>query len=673
MKKLPFAALCLLVFSAFAHAAPRQEWFRNLSLENAVATSDLILAAQVTEVTEIKLMRGGKGESAMYQYKFKPARVLKGVFARDELSLGSADLGLYRLDDMKEIKQGDFRLIFLGRSEVGYRNSNRLDNAALGQSLPPLRDAQDPLLAAVGTLLAVNAEADRGKRVSLLVNGLNKTDGPGAVTLFKSLARRSVLAAQDAGVTAAVTKHLTDASPAVRESAGQALRAILEADYLEHALLRESAVAKSVEALKLADLNAFARVSILRALGAAGSATTKNAAALQQIAGPPTLGGIVSIENVAKSRAVGDLQADAPLFLIESAIPVMPLDDESGYSSAAEYAIARVHPVKAAALLSARLVRKIGAGLDARIEIESMAHLPPDNAIPALIDVSRLDLEPDEKSALAMTCWKIAEQKPDPRLVDVLSGLLLPDTSSRGAAIGALLQIDNDAAAKALQPHLREEQNLSRKLEIAGLLGRHGIRDGYVFAIEHVSESWLLEDAVAALAAIQEPQAIARLREILETSNDVGWNTAAVRGLGAMGARDMIPKILTLIDDLRNPLAPAALIALADLGELKTLDKAREGLASRNDRIVTASARAAGKLLTRPGVNDVDLRHKLATLLVDADANVLSRTAALDALLALKDDQLDPALAKVVRESALEGSDLLTRVEKLLRDRKVKL
>ena len=673
MNKLPFA-LWLLLFSTFTHAAPREEWFRNLSLENAVASSDLILAAQVIDVTEIKLMRGGKGESAMFQYKFKPARVLKGVFARDELSLGSADLGLYRAEDMKAIKQGAFMLIFLGRSDVGYRNANRVDNGAPGQSMPPLGDAHDPLLDAVGTLLAVNAERDRSRRVSLLIDGLNKTSGPGAVALLKSLERRALLAAQNAGVAGAVTKHITDASPAVRESAAHALRAILEADYLEHAPLRESAVAKSLEALKLADPNTFARAALMGALGAAGEMAAKSEEVMRQLIPPRGVVGLVNtIERAAQFRALGDLKTDAPGASIESGLFQVPLDDEGEYSRAAEEAIARVHPEKAAALLNSRLGSKIAAGLGTRIEIESMAQLPPDNAIPVLIEIAKLALNADEKAALAETSRKLVGQQRDARLVQPLSGLLAPDEQSRDSAVGALLKIDSDDAAKALQSHLREEQNLFRKLQIAEMLGRHGIRDGYVFAIEHVSEHWLMEQALAALAAIKEPQAVARLKEILETSNDLAWNTAAVRGLGAMGAQEMTPKFLALIDDLRNPLAPVALIALADLGEVKALDKAREGLGSRNDHIVTASARATGKMLARPGVNDADLRNKLAALLGDADASVASRTAALDALLALKDERLDNALAKVVREGKLETSDLLTRVEKLMRERKVKL
>ncbi len=672
MKKLPLV-LWLAFFNTLAHGAPREEWFRNLSLENAVAGSDLILAAQVVDVTEIKLMRGGKGESAMFQYKFKPARVLKGVFAREELSLGSADLGLHRAEDMKQIKPGAFMLIFLGRSDVGYRNNN-INNGNVAHSMPPLRAANDPLLDAVRVLLAVNAERDRAQRVSLLLDGLKTASGPGAVALLEALQRRALLAAQNGGVADAVTKHLADNSPAVREAAAHTLRAVLEADYLEHAPLREAAVAKNVDALSLADPHTFARVAAIRSLGAAGAASTKNDEAIKRLVPDAAGVGLLNtLERAAQFRALGDLKSAALGDDIESFIALVPIDDEGEYSRAVEYALARVHPVKAAALLNLRVGLKISAGLDARVEIESFQHLPPETAIPILIEISKLNLNGDEKSALAETCRKLVEQKPDPRLVEPLAGLLAPDEPSRDSAMAALLKIDTDDAAKALQPHLREEQNLLRKLQVAEMLGHHGIRDGYVFAIEHASEWWLLEQAVSALAAIKEPQAVTRLKEILETSNDTAWNTAAVRALGAMGVQEMTPKFLSLLEDLRNPLAPAALIALADLGERKALDKAREGLASRNGFIVTASARAAGKLLALPGVQDVDLRSKLAALLADPDAEESARIAALNGLLAIKDERLDAALAKVVRETKLENSELLQRVEKLLRERKVTL
>ena len=70
------------------------------------------------------------------------------------------------------------------------------------------------------------------------------------------------------------------------------------------------------------------------------------------------------------------------------------------------------------------------------------------------------------------------------------------------------MKIDTDNAAKALQPHLVQETNLQRKIEIAEFLGRHGIRDGYPYAIEHMSEPYLREEAILALAAIREPRAV---------------------------------------------------------------------------------------------------------------------------------------------------------------------
>ena len=136
-------ALALSPVAAFAQQPPpREEWYRGLELEDAAGNAELIVVARVEEVTEIRVVRGGKGESATQQFRFKPLRVVKGVFARPELILGSADLGGYRISGaLRTVKAGQTRLLFLGRSDVGYRNSNERDG--LDWSLPP-RDAADP-------------------------------------------------------------------------------------------------------------------------------------------------------------------------------------------------------------------------------------------------------------------------------------------------------------------------------------------------------------------------------------------------------------------------------------------------------------------------------------------------------------------------------------------------
>jgi len=215
--------------------------------------------------------------------------------------------------------------------------------------------------------------------------------------------------------------------------------------------------------------------------------------------------------------------------------------------------------------------------------------------------------------------------------------------------------------------------DLSRKLELAEFLGRHGIRDGYPYAIEHMSEPFLREQAISALAAIREPRAVQELRKIFETSNDVGWNSAAIRGLGRMGAVELTPQFLEIARNAKNQLAPSAIIALGDLHEAKALNIVRAGFASRDMEIVTASARASGSLLSLATVKADDVRDQLASLLVDPGSPDKARDAALESLLALNDSRLDGALAQAVRDGRLEGGNLLGKIENLLRERKVRL
>jgi HEAT repeat protein len=77
-----------------------------------------------------------------------------------------------------------------------------------------------------------------------------------------------------------------------------------------------------------------------------------------------------------------------------------------------------------------------------------------------------------------------------------------------------------------------------------------------------MSEPGLREQAISALAAIRQPGAIRQLREVLATSNDVEWNTAAVRALGRLGARELAPQFLEIARNSRSPLAPSAIFMI---------------------------------------------------------------------------------------------------------------
>ena len=296
--------------------------------------------------------------------------------------------------------------------------------------------------------------------------------------------------------------------------------------------------------------------------------------------------------------------------------------------------------------------------------------LPSRDAAPALLEIATFPLERAERRAFAAASVKLA----DARLVAPLARLLVPsEPDVWQPAVAALLKIDSDAAAQALAPHLPEEPDLGRKLEVAAFLGRHGVRAGYPYAIEHLAEPELLERAVVALAAIRDPRAVGELRRILETSNDVAWNRAAIRGLGKLGVGEVAPRFLAIARTPQSPLAPAALIALGDLREPQALALVRAGFASRNPEMLAASARAAGTLGALPGAGGAAVRDQLAALLADPAAPEDAREAALGSLQALADPRLDGAVAQAVRDGGLEGSDLLARIEHLLRDRQVKL
>jgi len=88
---------------------------------------------------------------------------------------------------------------------------------------------------------------------------------------------------------------------------------------------------------------------------------------------------------------------------------------------------------------------------------------------------------------------------------------------------------------------------------------------------------------------------------------------------------------------------------------------------------VSASARAAGKLLALSERGDQPARSQLAALLGDEDGALEARTEALRALVALSDPGLDSALSTAVRDGHLEETGLIKEIEKEIRDRKVRL
>jgi HEAT repeat protein len=639
-----------------------------LDLEDAVARAELVIAVRLVDMSEAKIVHGGKTEVVTQQFKFEPVRTLKGIFARDALLMTGADLNISQYGEAAErLGRGQMLLVLLGRSAQGYFNCNTAW-PTLEQSIPRLRDQDDPLLAAVQVLIGVTQQRDRAKKVELLLDGLRQAKGRPAIPLLMALRRRAVLAAQTPGALAAVTRSLGGAQPEVNEAVARTLQAVLEADYRDQRGLRADAAEKLLALSRDVGPDVDARVALLDALGALGQAARGNDKILAWL--HVDRESTTFAERAARLRALGRVGIADQTGAVAAFLEALPLDAPPAIQEEVGRALGRLDPNTAARHLSARLARKAEAGLGIAIEIALLGELPAAVAAPALLEAARQPLDLEERLAFALAGARVA----DPRLVPALGRLLDPrQPPLRYQAIEALRRIDTDETASVLWLHLGEEGDLLRKLQLAEFLGRHGFRGGYPYAIEHMSEPALRDQAVEALAAIREPKAIAELRRIWESSHDLAWNAAAIRALGRLGQAEIAPRLLEITRDLRDPLAASALFALGDLGEERALPVVREGLASRNDDVVVAAARAARKLLSRPGIRGDDVRDRLAALLADPYATPTIRSEALEALVALDDPRLGPALAAAARDAGLEGNDLLRRVEERLAGRKEQL
>ena len=502
-------------------------------------------------------------------------------------------------------------------------------------------------------------QRDRAVRVALLVEGLKAAKGRAVAPLLLSLGRRAMLAAQTPGATDVILTHVKTGTPAIREVAAHALRAVLDADPSKQGPARVEVAKGLVAALETAGPNVAARVAVIDALGSIGAAAGRDGSVqawLKAVPPTPTLA-----ETAARLRAIGHLGAADQRSEIARTLEALPLDAPADLQEAAGQALGRVDPKAAANLTSSRIAKKHAAGLGVAAEISLLGRLPAQLAVPELVSAWSQPLDTLESLAFAQACALVA----DSRLVPAVSTLLDPrQWQIRAYAIEALTKIDSEEAASALWPHLDEEVDLSRRLRLIAFLGRHGFRDGYVQTIEHLSQPALRDGAVEALGAIGEPKAIPELRRIWQTSNDLAWNAAAIRALARLGQADIAPKLLALARTPGEPLAPSALMGLGDLGSSDALPIVSEALSSRSDELVIAACRAAAKLLARPGLKSDAIRDRLAALLADPVASAPVRQAALESMVALGDSRLAAALASVARDANLEGTPLLIEVER---------
>ena len=654
----------------FANNGPVED----LDLEPWLRAAALVVAVRVDEREALPVVTGGKVYAPRYQYTFAPIRVLKGVYSRPKLLLASGDLGSYSADfDPKDIRRGERRLLMLRRSTVGYGAFSRELSADL--AFPRLEGPDDPLLGAVDALLGLQELSDRHEIVTRLSRDLGEAEGRGAIALLAALDRRTYVAAQVDVAFTAVGDQLQSGDASVREAAAHVLGNLLQADYLENRSNREASVAALVASLLQAETSLGARVAAIDALAAAADAVAGNEDAMRLVSLDAPYETLA--EFSARLEVLGRVQQDrGDASGVAALLAELPLDAPGHLQRSVARSWARIASARGADRLFERMRRKHAIGLGREPEIQAFGQILPKVPDPWPLQRALLDL--GLTTAEKETFVRASRWAPAPELASALGDMLDPRrVQLRRLATELLMDIDTKAAAQALRPHVPTELNLARKLRFAAFLGRHGFEDGYPFAIEHLSERGYLEAALEAIAGIAKPGTAEQLLDIYSSSNDSAWKGAAVRGLGLLAYAAFADELETLTRDLKHPLAAAALLARADLGDVDVVELLPAALESRSEALAIAGARAAARLLPKGDSegNQIEksIRVALATLSKDSEATKAVRRNALEALVVAEDDRLDEVLTAMVRDIRLERTDLLTRVRELLRDRKVRM
>lgn len=663
-----------------------------LDLESSLQRADLVMAARLVEVTESRVIQGGRNVQITHQYHFEPVRVIKGIYTREAFLVTGTDLGVYQFAAAgDQLQPGQILLILLARQGQNLLNCNPA--ATLGQSIPRLTGADDPLLSSVDVLLATARQRDRGIRARVLLEGLSKTRGREAGPLLLAILRRASIVARNTSlhqeanapekresvVGHAILPFLKSDQASLRELAAVTIAAILDAtprkpvekgrlpgDSSPTLLQVESARALDA-ALEHAGPDLASRVAMIEARGSTGGEWVGLTEAQQKQQRESPLPKFLSIaEATARYRSLAMYPPSWRKVEVVRQYQELLLDSPADFPSAVGRALVAIDPSNAADFISRRLVQKDDAGLDVSSEIDLIAELPAATAAPALLKAWDRSLNAMERLGFARACLKV----PDPRLVPALGTLLNPrEFQVRLLAVDALRLINTNEAASVLRLHLDEENDLSRKLQIIAFLARHEIHDGDSLALESLADANLREEAIDAVVAAGGPKTLAELQRIWRSSNDPTSNAAAFRALARLGQQDIAPRLLEIANTVGDPLAAPALLALADLGTVEAIPIVARALNSRRDVVVLNAARAGVILLKKGNGKGDPVLDRLAALLADADASTETRTVALDALLILNDKRLLAALNTAASDVNLEGTPLLGRIEAALETR----
>jgi hypothetical protein len=689
----------LAVFTPACRAAAAPEGFEGWDLEPGVAQAHLVMVARVASISRLTVVEGAKTDLAIREYRFEPIRRLKGIFQRDQLSMTAADLGCPADDPALAcpLKEGEFRLLILAQQQG---NTYGCVSAAPGattfaERVPLLTDPDDPLVAAVETLIQVVDSRSRKERASLLVKRLEKAEGLSAVPLLTSLERRADWAAAEERALPSLTRLARDPAPAVRMAALDVLRDLLASRTRPRDPRQLDGAADTLRgALEARDATTRVRLSALEALGhlLALKADVEWARELliAQLTAAET-----HAERAAAATALARIAHPQAIAAVLEALTRLPLDEQPERVSTYARAAIRLDAAGAERVLLARLERLMQARQSLRAEVAMLGRIRSKKALPLLLAAAgRQTLAHEDRQSIAWALGRLG----DDRAVPVLTGWMRGnDYSLKEPALTALEQIDSKVAARDARPLLKTEPHLAYKLRLARLLARHGLADGYALATEHLADVGHTAEATLVLAALRDARTEKDLGAILANRPDRRWHAAALSGLAAVGDAAARKQLRDILADDRNPLAADAAEAAGLAGDADLLRPLATLTQSRNRRISLASLMAARRFFTdahtsprglaavdpdRGDREDVDPRPPIvdapapardavaaavAALVVDAYVEADVRQEAFAVARLLRGERYAKLLADVADQAELEGMPLLASAQAELR------
>jgi hypothetical protein len=456
-----------------------------LDLEGGVKAAQLIVVARVEGVSETTVLQGGQTARVIEQYRLRPLQVLKGTYDRDELLMTGDDLGITRFgESSRRLAVGDVFLVILARQGLNWFVCNPLET--LEQSIPRLEGENDGLIEAVKRLVEVTSGLDRARAVEVLLAGLRTAGERDGIPLLRALGRRGLIAAQVPALLEVLGRHLDGTGITQQIESARALRAVLEADYLEQPQLRRGAAARIGAILSRAQDQGEVslRYPVLEALAAVGPAARDEASTVPwlRIDGDvPTIG-----EQVLRLRAIGTSDAQAQSEPVGTLYGKLPLDAADELQLTAARALGQIDLARAATAIADRIERKAKAGIGFMPELTAAGELPAKDAATVLLVAFELPMSDPERQALLAAAQRLRgtpEAAPPPpanaagaelgeadreRLATVLAD---PQAAqeARLAALACLVAIDDPRLPTALRAAVRdagiENTELLRQVE----------------------------------------------------------------------------------------------------------------------------------------------------------------------------------------------------------------